>query len=629
MTKIISVKIRNWVAGSILSPKAGDRILQWLTDIDSAAFIEEIQALVKAENTDKLEDIFGTTITFGTGGIRGRMGPGPNCVNTRTVGAAAQGLAQYLSGIDKIKNDLSRNNVETTKVGCWYRAVVVAWDTRINSKLFAKEAARVLAANDIPVKIFDGYRSTPELSFTIRDLRAMAGVMISASHNPPNDNGFKIYFDHGGQVVAPLDEAIAHQIGCVNEIRHLDYETAIRSGLIQTIGEDVDERYVNVLSEMTLADTRSIRLVYTPLHGVGMTSVASALEKLGYKDIHYVDEQIVPDGYFGTLNQGIANPETPEVFELGIRKASDIQADLVLASDPDADRIGIALPLPECGWAASTAELALDGNQISALLCHYILTQRQATGTLPKKGLFCKTVTTSDLSAIIARSFGLEVKDDLPVGFKHISSAIEKMSREMTFVFGAEESHGYLADTRIRDKEAATGILLAEYAALSKLENRTLRDELDDIYNTYGYFKEVKKSVSLDLGGKHKSAELIMEYLRSSPPPQIGGYTVFSLIDRKKHEILDLRTKIKTRAEGERTNILIFNFSTIGYTRVIVRPSGTEGSIKYYVSATEIDQYPSKEHGMAQNRLAIDCMAEHLLDAIVEICANISYNKLI
>ncbi len=602
------LNINAWIASGVLSRTAGEAIVRWLTEADYAAFDAEIRTLVEAGGTDELEDAFGSVLSFGTGGIRGRMGPGPNRLNTRTVGLAAQGLTRYVTGMMGIGDGLSGEDPRGLVGAC----VVVAWDTRRNSESFARETAGVLAANGIQVLIFDGFRSTPALSFAVRELRAAAGVMISASHNPPGDNGFKVFGPDGGQVVAPRDGDITRETRRAGEIRRIDYEEGLRNGLIRIIGRDLDERYIGVLSEMTLTGGRDVRVVYTPLHGVGMTSVAVALDELGYGDVHYVDEQVVPDGAFSTLDHGIANPEKPAAFQLGIRKAAEVGADLVLASDPDADRIGCALPLPDRGWEAPPEELSLNGHQIGVLLCHYILSRKQAAGTLPARGLFCKTLVTSDLATIIARSFGLEVIDDLPVGFKHVGAAIDDMPPDMTFVFGTEESHGYLADARIRDKEAATGILLAEYAALAKKDNRTLRDELDDIYRTYGYFREVQRSVALPGAEGARRIKGMMAALREAPPKRIGGRAVCRVIDRQIGQAQDLRTGTTSPVDGDRADIMIFTFSESGHTRVIVRPSGTEPTIKCYASAASVD--------IAGTREAIDGLAEYILSAMVDLC---------
>ena len=619
-------KINEWIGGGVLSRTAGEAVVRWLTESDFAAFEAEIRTLVEVGDTAELEDAFGSAIAFGTGGLRGRMGPGPNRFNARTVGVAAQGLARFVAGVEEEGVGRGgarggyhgasgqRQHPDDTQAG-GARGVVLAWDTRHNSAAFAKETARVLAANGIPVLIFDGHRSTPALSFAVRALRAAAGVMISASHNPPGDNGFKVYGPDGGQIVAPRDARITAEMRHVTKVRRTGYRDAVEGGLIRTIERDLDARYIAVLADLSLSGARDVRVVYTPLHGVGMTSVAAALEKLGYQDVHYVEEQVKPDGAFPTLAGGIANPERPEAFLLGIRKAAETGADLVLASDPDADRVGCALPLPDRGWPAAPDALALNGHQIGALLCHYILSRKQAAGTLPAKGLFCKTVVTSDLAALIARSHGLEVVDDLPVGFKHIGATIERMPPGMTFVFGTEESHGYLADARIRDKEAATGILLAEYAALAKKDNRTLRDELDDIYRTYGYFREVQRSVALPGPEGTRRIDGIMAALRAAPPKQVGGRAVYRMIDRLSGEALDPHTNTTTAVPGDRVNILIFTLSEAGHTRAIVRPSGTEPTMKLYVSASSVD--------MAGNREAIDGLAESMLAALTELCESL------
>ena len=611
------LKINAWIAGGVLSRTAGEAIVRWLTEADFTAFGAEIRTLVEAGDTDELEDAFGSTIAFGTGGLRGKMGPGPNRFNARTVGVAAQGLARYVSGMGASDGDGQGGDGQIGEdprglVGAC--VVVLAWDTRRNSEAFAKETARVLAANGVPVRIFDGYRSTPALSFAVRELGAAAGVMISASHNPPEDNGFKVYGPDGGQIVAPRDERITAEMRRVTKVRWTGYANAVEQGLIQTVGRDLDARYIDILADLSLSGARDVRVVYTPLHGVGMTSVAAALERLGYEDVHYVEEQARPDGAFPTLAGGIANPERPEAFLLGIRKAAATGADLVLASDPDADRVGCALPLPDRGWSAPPDDLALNGHQIGALLCQYILSRKRAAGMLPERGLFCKTIVTSDLATLIARSYGLEVADDLPVGFKYVGSAIENMSPDMNFVFGTEESHGYLADARIRDKEAATGILLAEYAATVKKYDRTLRDELEDIYRTHGYFREIQRSVAQPGPEGARRIADIMDALRATPPERIGGHAVRRMIDRQSGEALDLRTSTAAAVSGDRVNILIFTFSEAGHTRAIVRPSGTEPTMKCYVSASSVD--------MAGNRTSIDSLAESMLTAMTDLCGS-------
>jgi phosphoglucomutase len=603
MTDDIKQKIRNWTRIGAISPASEEAIYTWLDGSDYTEFKADILALIEAEALDELEDCFRTRVEFGTGGIRGKMGPGPNRINNRTIGEAAQGLAQYIikvGGQDGAK-----------------RGVAIAYDTRHNSDVFARETACILAGNGVSVYLFTDCRATPELSFAVRDLQTMAGIVISASHNPPSDNGFKAYWSDGGQVVPPHDKNIITEVLDIKEIKKCEYDVAVNQGLIQPIGDEIDARYLDVLADLTLVNMRDIRVVYSPLHGVGMTSVAAALTRLGYGDVHYVEAQTVQDGNFPTVDRGVANPEDPKALTLAIQKAAQVGADLVLASDPDADRIGCALPLPDRGWDATPEELVINGNQIGALLCHYILQQKKKTNQLPERGLVCKTSVTTDLASVIARSYGIETVDNLLVGFKYIGATIDQMSNNRTFLFGAEESHGYLADPRLRDKEAATGVLLAECAAVLKKQGRTIRDELDEIYRTYGYFREIQRSVTRTGASGNREISAIMKGLRETPPQIIGGYTVNEVIDRQTGKALNPRTGALQPVDGDRGNILIFTFSDVGHTRVTARPSGTEPKIKYYVSATSLDQPDQTTDDLQATRQSIDKMADEIIEGML------------
>ncbi|MBM3263346.1 MAG: phospho-sugar mutase [candidate division Zixibacteria bacterium] len=588
-----------------LSAEATAGLERWTTDLAYAAFRDAIRVLLETGSLDEIEDAFRTRIEFGTGGIRGRMGPGPNRINTRTIGEAAQGLALYVrkaGGADAAQ-----------------RGVVIAYDTRIDSDLFGRETACIIAGNGIVAYLFDDCRATPELSFAVREIGAVAGVVISASHNPPSDNGFKGYWSDGGQVVPPHDKNIIAQVRTVGEIRRVDFEQALRQGTIRRFGSEIDARYVQTLAALSLSEARNVRIVYTPLHGVGMSSVGKALERLGYRDVHIVEEQAVQDGRFPTVERGVANPEDPAALELAVRKAAQIDADIVLASDPDADRIGCALPLPEKGWNAPPNDLALNGNQIGVALCHYILTRKKEMGLLPSRGLVCKTVVTTDLTSLIARSFGMDVVENLLVGFKYIGAVIDRMAEGMGFVFGTEESHGYLADARIRDKEAATGVLLAECVATLKTEGRTLRDYLDDIYREYGYFREIQKSLSREGASGAREIAGIMKRLRESPPSEIGGYKIFEVIDRQSGQALCPETGVVRTVEGDRGNILIFTFTQAGHTRVTARPSGTEPKIKYYVSASSADHPHLISGDLSRTRVAVDGLAEEIIKGMMQL----------
>ncbi|MCE2436008.1 MAG: phospho-sugar mutase, partial [Candidatus Latescibacteria bacterium] len=444
----IHQQVKNWAAENKISAAAFQGLSQWLIEPEFADFVPEIQLLIENEDIDELEDAFRTHIEFGTGGIRGKMGPGPNRINLRTIGEAAQGLAQYIlkSGIEDVRD----------------KGVVIAYDTRNNSDVFARETASIIAGNGIVARLFDGPRATPHLSFALRQTGAVAGVVISASHNPPSDNGFKAYWIDGGQVVPPHDKNIIAEVGAVKRLNSVDYEEGVERGLIEVLDAKLDVQYVESLADLSLCDARDISVVYTPLHGVGATSVVPALRKLGYSP-HLVEAQDVPDGNFPTVAGGVANPEDPGALSLSVEDAKRIRADIVLASDPDADRLGCALSHPQKGWDAALEDLAINGNQIGAILCYYILTSLKEQDKLPDRGVVCKTIVTTDLISLIARDFGLIPVDNLLVGFKYIGDVINNLSDDETFVFGTEESHGYLFTDFVRDKDAAVAaVLLAE-----------------------------------------------------------------------------------------------------------------------------------------------------------------------
>ncbi len=596
--------IEQWQDEGRLSKLAAEGLHQWLTTPAYADHREEIAALIQAGDTDELEDAFRTHIAFGTGGIRGKMGPGPNRINLRTIGEAAQGLAQYV-----LK--------ETGREGA-RRGVAIAYDTRNNSARFAHEAAAIIAANDITAHLFDAPRSTPELSFAVRKIDAVAGIVISASHNPPRDNGFKAYWSDGGQVVPPHDAAIIAEAGAVANIERIDFDTAAEQGLIRSLGSDTDTAYIEE-TRLTVTGNRGGRIVFTPLHGVGATSIVPALRTLGFSDLHVVDVQNDGNGDFPTVTGGIANPESPEAMALAIQKAAEIDADLVIASDPDADRLGCALPLDDRGWDAAPSDLALNGNQIGALLCHYLLSSLEARGDLPPEPVVCQTIVTTDLTGRIARAFGARVVDNLLVGFKYIAAVIADLEANETFLFGTEESHGYLATDVVRDKDAASAaMLLAQCAADALSRGETVRDVLDDIYREHGYFRELQKSVTREGVSGSGDIQTIMSALRQNPPDALGPYPVVRVVDRQAGKFRDLETGASGIVEGDTGNVLAYTLSEAGHTRVTARPSGTEPKIKYYVSASSLD-IDCEQENLEATKIAVDGAAEEILDAIAEL----------
>ncbi len=601
----IHQQIKNWVTENRLSAEAFRAVSQWLTDSVFADFVPEIQLLVENADIDELEDAFRTHIEFGTGGIRGKMGPGPNRINLRTIGEAAQGLAQYIlkSGIEDVRD----------------KGVVIACDTRNNSDVFARETAAIIAGNGIVARLFDGPRATPHLSFALRQTGAVAGVVISASHNPPSDNGFKACWIDGGQVVPPHDKNIIAEVGAVKRLNRIDYAEGVERGLIEVLDGEIDVQYIEKLVDLSLCDARDISIVYTPLHGVGSTSVVPALQRLGYSHLRVVEAQDVPDGNFPTVAGGVANPEDPGVLSLSIEEARQVRADIVLASDPDADRLGCALPHPQKGWDAAPEELAINGNQIGAVLCYYILAALENRGRLPDRGVVCKTIVTTDLISLIARDFGLIPVDNLLVGFKYIGDVINNLSDGETFVFGTEESHGYLFTDFVRDKDAAVAaVLLAECAAKLKRQGRTLRDYLDDIYRAFGYFCEVQKSTYREGARGNEEIAQIMTGLRQNPPAEIGGCKVVEVVDRQTNTVHNVQTGTARAIQGATGNVLAFTFTEEGHTRVTARPSGTEPKIKYYVSASSADRADLAGKDLAQTRQNVDQFACEIVNGMLD-----------
>ena len=599
-------RVASWVFERRLSEAAARAITQWLTSPDYADFVCDIEALVLSEDVDELEDGFRTPLEFGTGGIRGKMGPGPNRINARTIGAAAQGLARY------IRRSGGASLAE--------RGVVIAHDTRTNSERYARETAAILAGNGVRSHMFPSCRSTPELSFAVRELNAAAGVVISASHNPPTDNGFKAYWTDGGQVVPPHDRNVIAEVQAVDPLDREDYDSAKSRGLIRVLDERIDRIYHQRLASISLSSDRDVRIVYTPLHGVGATSIVPALEILGFRDLHLVAEQAVQDGSFPTVAEGVANPEDPRALSLAVRKAAEVDADIAIASDPDADRLGCALPHPEKGWETPPEKLVLNGNQIGVVLCHYLLRRKQELGDLPDRGVVATTIVTSDLTGIVARSFGVEVVDNLLVGFKYIAEVIENLPPEATFLFGTEESHGYLVDSFVRDKDAATAaILLAECASGLKAQSRTVRQYLDDIYAEYGYFREIQESVTRPGASGSQEIREIMQHLRERTPLEIGGHPVVEVVDRLAGEAHNLPSGTRRDIDGAEGNVIAFTFTEAGHTRVTARPSGTEPKIKYYVSAGSSDHPQRTFDDLDATKEAVDQLAEEILEGMLSV----------
>src|SRR3989344_3404334 len=494
-----------------LSKEAFENLKKWLTEEEFSNYRSEIKSLIEAENWIELENAFYTHIRIGTGGIRGKIGVGPNRINLRTIGEAAQGLCQFIEDFgEEAKN----------------KGVVVSREVRRFSRDFAELTCEVLAANGINSFLFDGIRSTPEVSFHVRHLKAIAGVQITASHNPRTDNGFKFFWTDGGQVVPPLDQKFMQLVLDVKEIEKIGFDEAKDKGLVKIIDKQIDEAYFQKLRGLSLVKSRSAKIAFSPLHSSGITNTLPILKQEGF-DVSVVSEQADPDENFPTAFGDFINPEYGEVLKLSITLGERIDADLAVCTDPDACRIGAAVR----SSLSSNKLIPLTGNEIGAAMVYFILSLLKEQGKLRKNNLVIETYVTTSLIADITKSFGIKIIDDLLVGFKWIGQRVEHLRNQDDFVFAFEESLGYLRGNFIRDKDATiAAFTLAEMISWLKDQNKTLIDYLNEIYQRYGYYRNVLNMV--DMIGK-TGFENIVEYMKvlgTDPPKELAGLKVIKII---------------------------------------------------------------------------------------------------
>lgn len=541
-----------------ISQQSFDNLKKWLSDSNYAEFIPELQQAIDSSDWKNIENSFYARIAIGTGGIRGPIGYGPNRINNRTIGEAAQGLSQFVK-------DFGEAAIQG--------GIVIGYDSRKFAKEFAQISAEVFVANGIPVYFFDKLRATPEISFAVRHLKATAGVMITASHNPRTDNGFKFYWTDGGQVVPPNDAKFMQLVTSVTDIKRIPFEKAIEQKLVKEIGQEVDDAYFTQLKSLSLSSSRSAKIAFSPMHGSGSTNVLPLLQSQGFQ-IDVVSQQAQPDDAFPTAHGDLINPEYPEVMQMAVDLGKANQSDVVLVSDPDADRIGVAAP-----DQAGNMRL-FSGDEVGALIVNYILEKRKQNNTLPQNGVVLETYVTTTLISDIAKSYGLKPIDDLLVGFKYIAEIIQKLENSEDFIFAAEQSLGYLAGSFVRDKDAAIAALfLAELTSELKDQGQTLDRYLESIFLTHGYY--INKLYTLDMSGKAGNEHLfkIMSGLRKQPPTELAGMQVLKIIDRLPEES---RTEDKYIV-GKTGDQITFVFSDDERTKVTVRPSGTEPIAKIYI----------------------------------------------
>ncbi|MEK7643765.1 MAG: phospho-sugar mutase [Patescibacteria group bacterium] len=576
-------------SSGVLSQEALANLNIWLTREDLAEFRGDIYALIKVEDYQQLEDIFYTRIRVGTGGIRGRMGVGSNRINRRTIAEAAAALAEFIGDFGVAAKD---------------KGVVIGYEARARAREFAEMCAEVFAANGIKSFIFDGLRATPEISFAVRFLGATAGVQITASHNPRTDNGFKFYWSDGGQVVPPMDLRFMELVGKVNKIEYLPFAEGVAKNLIGYIGAEVDEAYRQAVLGLSLASSRSAQVVFSPIHGAGITNVLPVLNRAGFM-VEVVPETAEPDANFPTARGDLINPEYEEVMELPIKLAEKLNYDLAITSDPDADRIGVAVREK----MNENRLRFLSGDEVGIALTHFILVKKLEKGELTPRHVLAETYVTTSLIGDIARRFGITVIDDLPVGFKFIGEVIEKLRDKNDFVFGVEQSLGYLVGTFVRDKDAAiAALLLAELVSECKDQGRTLIDYLDEIYLNYGYYKNNLRMVECPGKIGFQNIRAIMLGLRQHPPMELGGVKILKVIDR----LPEAGMTAENYKPGAANDQLTFIFSEDEKTRVTIRPSGTEPKIKFYAQDRGV-----VAEDLEKTRASVDDRASGLLEAVV------------
>lgn len=572
-----------------LPPQIIEKADQWTkSPFDEVTRLEV--ARMMQNNPTALTDAFYRDLEFGTGGLRGIMGAGTNRMNIYTVGMATQGLANYL-----VKHYGTEKKV----------SAVISFDSRNNNTVFADTVAGVLSANGIKVFIFDAIRPTPELSFAIRYLKCQTGIMITASHNPKEYNGYKVYWEDGAQIISPHDKGIIEEVRAIRNVNEVRFE--INPELVETIGKEVDNAYLSMVASLSIRPNlikkhHDLKIVYTPIHGTGTRITPMALNRIGFDNIITVEEQMVPDGNFPTVHS--PNPEEPAALELAIKKAIATGASLVMATDPDADRVGIAIPDKNGDF------MLLNGNQTAAILQYYIITQRKAKGDLTGKEFIVKTIVTTELLADMARDEGIPCYDVL-TGFKYIAGMIRSLEGQKTYLFGGEESYGYLIGDAVRDKDAVSACcMIAEAAAWAAEQGISLYDVLQQIYTKYGLYLE--GLLSITRMGKTGAEEIaaMMEKYRNTPPKKINGEMVLTMKDYHQKKSVNFVTGEISDIDLPISDVL--QFFTGDGSKITIRPSGTEPKIKFYFGVKESNRSSDLDDAEKELRLRIESIKKDM-----------------
>ena len=564
---------------------------EWLSNpyFDEATK-EELRAIEGNEN--EIKERFYMDLEFGTAGLRGIIGAGINRMNIYVVRRATQGLANYI-----------------IKQGAANKGVAIAYDSRHMSPEFAMEAAMTLAANGIKAYKFESLRPTPELSFAVRELGCVAGINITASHNPPEYNGYKVYWEDGAQFTPPHDKGVTEEVLAIEDlstVKTTDEASATAAGLYQVIGQEIDDKYIaqvkaQVVNQKAIDEMQDqITIVYTPLHGTGNIPARRVMKEIGFTHVYVVPEQELPNGDFPTVSY--PNPEAKEAFELGLKLAKEKDADLVLATDPDADRLGVYVKDTKSG-----EYIPLTGNMSGSLLCEYVLSQKQAAGKIPADGQVVKSIVTTNLVDAVAKNYGAELIEVL-TGFKWIGKQVLKNEQEGkgTYLFGMEESYGCLIGTYARDKDAISATAaLCEAAAYYKQKGMTLWDAMIAMYEKYGYYKDAVKAIGLSGIEGLAKIQSIMETLRNNTPTEVGGYKVTSARDYKLDTIKNMATGEVKPTGLPSSNVLYYDLEDGAW--ICVRPSGTEPKIKFYfgVKGTSLEDAEEKENALGAAVMAM------------------------
>ena len=564
-----------------LSGGAVKNITAWLNEPKYAKYKSELVELIEAGQWQLLEDSFFKVIEFGTGGRRGTTGIGSNRINKVTIGESTQALCEYAA----------QNNPDAPQKG-----VVIAYDTRLTSPELSTYAATVCAAAGFKTYLFESFRSTPELSFAVRHLGASIGIVISASHNPPLDNGFKAYWSDGGQLVAPHDKGVLAKAAEIDQIASYDYDAAVREGKIVLVGREIDDAYIKAVVNEAEGYERGLSIVYSPLHGAGQTNVLPTLQAAGFNTISLVDDQMTPDGNFPTIDNGKANPEEKPANDRAVAQMLAEKADIAITNDPDADRIGVMV-------RRGDDAIYLNGNQSAVLATDYTLRKKQEKGRLTPKNYIASTIVTTDMLHALAKHYNVSIYSNMLIGFKYIGELLlQKESTDEVFLIGGEESYGLLKGTYARDKDGATGALpLAEYAAELKTEGKTLYDRLLELFVQHGIYAEYLASAYFLGASGFEKMQTVMKQLRLKAPESIDGHKVTAVRDYANLVRRDIATGEETAVECNKSgDVFVLELDGDSRRRVTIRPSGTEPKLKFYIQWFEEVQDAGEVHEQYQ-----------------------------